>query len=145
MATVAAIVGAKLPDTAAEDSYSLLPIWRGEKALRPATVHHSGSGKFAIRQGDWVLIDAASGDDNREPDWFREQRGVAPSNQPGQLYNLKLDLAQRFNRYPEQPEVVARLRALLEGYKKNGRSTPGAAQANDVAIGSGVPAKKRKR
>lgn len=64
MATVAAQLGAKLPDSAGEDSYNLLPVLLGKdltQPLREATVHHSGSGKFAIRQGDWVFIDAPSG------------------------------------------------------------------------------------
>ena len=62
MATVATLVGAKLPPTAAEDSYSILPVLCGEKhdgPVREATVHHSCSGKFAIRKGNWVLIDCA--------------------------------------------------------------------------------------
>ena len=35
MATIAAIVGAKLPDDAAEDSFNFLPIPLGEKPTRP--------------------------------------------------------------------------------------------------------------
>ena len=59
LATVAAILGATLPEDAGEDSYNLLPAFRGERLaqpLRKATVHHSGSGRFAIRKADWVLI-----------------------------------------------------------------------------------------
>ena len=54
MATVAALFGT-VPPNAGEDSYSLLPVLLREKLDRPvreATVHHSGSGKFAIRKGD---------------------------------------------------------------------------------------------
>ena len=69
---------------------------------------HGGNGNFAIRQGDWVLIDAASGDGNGgkkrpgEPDWFKQERGYAKNEFPGELYNLKDDLAQRRNLYGEK-------------------------------------------
>jgi arylsulfatase A len=138
MATVAAIVGARLPDNAGEDSFNILPALLGQRSahpLRPATVLHSGSNnKLAIRQGDWVLIDAPSGEDNRqrgEPDWFKKERGYEPDDFPGELYNLREDLAERHNDYGEQPELVARLKAMLEKIKAEGRSTPGPPQPND--------------
>jgi len=134
MATCAALVGEKLPDNAGEDSYSILPALLGEKLngpIRKATVLHSISGKFALRQGDWVLIDAPSGDDNREPDWFKQERGYTAHTQPGELYNLREDLTERRNLYGERPEIVQRLKALLEKYKSEGRSTPGAPQKNE--------------
>ncbi len=78
MATVAAILGEKLADNAGEDSFSMLPVLLNETPsipTREATVHHSARGKFAIRKGDWVLIEAPSGDDNGangEPPWLKE-------------------------------------------------------------------------
>src|SRR5581483_7496403 len=123
-----------------EDSYNLLPALTGaklDKPIREATVHHSGSGKFAIRQGDWVLIDHATGDDNGkagEPQWLKQDRGYTAHNQPGELYDLRQDLAQRRNLYGEQPDKVRELKALLERYKQDGRSTPGARQRNDVEV-----------
>jgi len=74
IATAAALVDAKLPDDGGEDSYNILPALLGEKLshpIREATVHHGGDGKLAIRQGDWVFIDAKTGDANREPAWFK--------------------------------------------------------------------------
>jgi arylsulfatase A-like enzyme len=131
IATIAAILGANLPDNAAEDSYNILPALRGEKlsqSIRPATVHHAASGKFAIRQGDWVLLDAPTGDDNGgpqrrgEPQWFKDQRGYQPHDQPGELYNLAKDLVQRDNLYAQQPEKVRELKELLAKYQREGRS-----------------------
>ena len=127
MATAAAIVGAKLPPDAGEDSYSILPALLGEKLdkpIREATVHHSGSGRFAIRQGQWVFIDAPSGDDNKEPDWLKKERGYQPHKFPGELYDLSQDLSERRNLYGERPEIVQRLKTLLEKYKAEGRSAP---------------------
>ena len=109
MATCAAMLGLTLPPDAGEDSYNMLPALRGQKLGRPireATVLHSGNGKFAIRQGDWVLIDARTGDDNGErgePDWFKQERGYAPNDAAGELYDLRNDLAQRDNLYRESP------------------------------------------
>jgi arylsulfatase A-like enzyme len=143
LATVASALETKLPDDAAEDSYSLLPVFRGQRLDHPpreATVHHSGSGRFALRKGDWVLIVTPSGDDNGgpalrgEPDWLKIERGYTANDQPGELYNVREDLGERDNRYAERPELVRELTALLEKYIREGRSTPGKPQANDVAV-----------
>jgi len=140
MATTAAMIGAKLPDNAAEDSINVLPILLGGKHAGPAreaTVLHSGNGKFAIRQGDWVLIDAPTGDDNGkmgEPQWWKDERSYTKHDQPGELFNVRDDRPQRRNQFAEHPEVVRELKTLLEKYKRDGRSTPGEAQKNDVPL-----------
>jgi arylsulfatase A-like enzyme len=103
------------------------------RPIPEATVLHGGNGSFAIRQGDWVLIAAPSGDSNGnrthpgEPDWLKQERNYTTNQFPGELYNLGDDLHQRRNLYGEKPEVVRRLKALLEKYKASGRSTPGPA------------------
>ncbi len=131
MATVAAILGVPLPNDAAEDSVDILPALLGrksEKPLREATVHHTGSGGFAIRQGPWVFIDAPTGDDNggknKEPEWLKEERGYTSHDQPAELYDLAHDLGEHKNLYADHPEVVGRLKALLGKYKADGRSVP---------------------
>jgi arylsulfatase A-like enzyme len=125
MATVAATLDIELRGDVAEDSCSVLPALLGEKVdhpLREATVHCSCSGKFAIRKGNWVLIDSPTGDDNKEPDWFKQERGYTPHDCPGELYDLGVDLSERKNLYKEHPDIVAELKALLERYKADGRS-----------------------
>jgi arylsulfatase A-like enzyme len=134
MSTCAAILGVTLPPDAGVDSYNVLPALRGQKLPRPvreATVLHSADGKFVLRQGSWVLIDARTGDDNGqrgEPDWLKRERGYTPNTAPGELYDLRDDLPQRANLYAQKPEIVNRLETLLEKYKANGRSTPGPIQ-----------------
>jgi arylsulfatase A-like enzyme len=140
MATVAEILGEALPDNSAEDSVSILPALLNRTrigTIREATVHHSARGKFAIRRGDWVLIDAPTGDDNAangEPQWLKAERQYTPHNLKGELYNVREDRAQRYNLYAEKPVLVEELKTLLEKYIREGRSTPGTPQRNDVEV-----------
>jgi len=119
MATCSAILGAKLPDDAGEDSYNILPALLGaefDKATRAAVVHHSGNGMFAIRQGKWKLIlGRGSGG------WSGKGKKTDP---PVQLYNMRGDKSEKKNLCAEHPEVVERLTKLLAKYKKEGRSHP---------------------
>ncbi|MBA4188865.1 MAG: arylsulfatase [Planctomycetaceae bacterium] len=140
MATLAALLNVKLPADAGVDSVNVLPAFLGEKRqapIREATVHHSGQGTFAIRRGDWVLILAPTGDDNRkqgEPAWFRKDRGYEPHAAAGELYNLATDPAQKTNLYATETAKVNELAALMERYVTEGRSTPGPKQKNDVDV-----------
>ena len=123
LATVAAIVGAKLDNNAGEDSYNVLPALLGEERetpIRDATVHHSGSGFFAIRQGDWKLVLGRGSGGFSRP--FRIE--PKPGEAVGQLYNLADDPAEANNLYQQNPEVVSQLGALLDRYRSEGRSTP---------------------
>ena len=133
MATVAEIVGAKLPANAGEDSFSMLPAMLGndQQPLREATVHHSIRGAFAIRQGDWklCLCPGSAG-------WSAPRPGVDDTSglAPVQLFNLANDIGERTNVAAEHPEIVERLTKLLEKYVADGRSTPGTKQANAVSV-----------
>lgn len=143
MATWAALLGVKLPVDTAEDSWDIRPALFGEPLAHPAreaTVLHGGGGNFAIRQGDWVLIDSPSADGNHEPEWFKRERNYTTNDYAGELYNLRDDLAQRDNLYEKRPEVVQRLKALLLKYKADGRSTPGPARpASDPKRTGSIP------
>jgi arylsulfatase A-like enzyme len=133
LATCAEVTGTDLPDNAAEDSVSLLPILLGKtkERVREALVHHSISGKFSIRQGRWKLeLCPGSGGWSAPRDLQAVKQGL-----PGvQLYDMEADPAEEKNLEAEHPEVVQRLTALLERYVANGRSTPGEPQKNAVAV-----------
>jgi arylsulfatase A-like enzyme len=127
MRTTAAIVGVDLPADAAEDSYNMLPAFRGQKQDRPireATVHHSARGKFGIRQGNWVYFDTPSGDENREPPSVREALGVVPHSEEAELFNLADDPKETTNLLKNCPEKAAELQALLAKYKADSTSLP---------------------
>lgn len=133
MATCAEILGTKLPDTAGEDSVSILPTLLGEKnpVPREAVVHHSINGSFAIRQGRWKLeLCAGSGGWSDPKPGSKQEQGLPDT----QLYDLTADLAESRNLYAEHPDEVERLTRLLERIIADGRSTPGAKQANDAPI-----------
>jgi len=126
MATCADLLGETLPADAGEDSVSILPALLG-KATAPiheAVVHHSISGRFAIRQGPWKLcLCAGSGG------WSKDGDTESP-----QLYRLDTDPGERNNVQAAHPEVVARLTKLLQSDLARGRSTPGPDQKNDVPV-----------
>lgn len=133
MATCADIVGTELPGGAGEDSISILPLLRSEmNTVRSSAVHHTCSGKFAIRKGDWVFIDAPSGDDNHEPEWFKKERGYLAHDCPGELFNLKDDIAERVNRHRDHPEVVRKLSGLLAKVKRRGSPTVNGLENEDI-------------
>ena len=109
-ATVAAIAGAKIPKGAAADSYSFLPLLLGKaKAYsRPPVIHHSASGMFAIRDGDWKLV-LGNGSGGRQ-----QPRGRA-FEKPFFLANLKEDPAEKTNRVEAESKVAA---ALEKAFRK---------------------------
>lgn len=131
-ATVADILDVKLPDNTAEDSFSFLPALFGESSTskRESLVHHSIGGYFAIREGDWKLaLCPGSGG------WSQPRPGQEPADAPKvQLFNLREDIGETQNLEAKHPEIVARLTQKLEALIANGRSTPGAAQANAVPV-----------
>lgn len=119
MASAASIVERDLPKDAGEDSINILPALLGQKRAKPlreALVHHSANGMFAIRQENWKLIEGVgAGWQNLKP---------ASGEPPGQLYDLAKDPVESNNLYKQRPDIVARLEALLEKYKREGRSRP---------------------
>lgn len=124
--TLADVLGIKLPDNAGEDSFSMLPLLQGEeKPIRENAVSASSSGLPAVRLGDWKYIPGpGSGGWGTGGD----------QSQPVQLYNLADDLGETKNLAAAMPEKVAEMKAMLEKVITEGRSTPGAAQKNDVEV-----------
>lgn len=124
--TLAELWGVTLPDNAGEDSFSLLPLLKGEdKPIRETAVSASIAGTPALRRGSWKYI-AAPGSGG----WGKG----GDASQPVQLYHLADDLGETTNLAAAMPEKVAEMKALLEKLITEGRSTPGARQRNDVKV-----------
>lgn len=116
MATAAEIVGAKLPDGAGEDSFSLLSAFRGAgpNPLREATIHQSMAGDVALRQGPWKLV-------------FRQDG-------PRELYHLGHDLSETKDVIATNPAIAEKLGTLMQTTIARGRSTPGAPQKHEYTV-----------
>ena len=121
LATVADITGEVVM---AEDSVSILPAlldpnW--EKPLHEAIVSHSVSGVFAIRQGEWKLIQGLGSGGFSSP----RVEEPEPDGPVGQLYNLADDPGETENLYLDRPEIVEQLSVLLTEYQQQEYSKPG--------------------
>lgn len=129
-ATFADILGAAVPENAAEDSFSFL------KALglasgaeqRKAVVHHSINGSFAYRKGKHKAIFCPGSGGWSAPKPNSEGVKILP---PAQLYNLETDIAEQNNLEAELPEVLEQYRTELADIVRKGRSTAGTLQKND--------------
>ncbi len=122
MATLAEILGVELPPEAAEDSFSMLGALRARQDAkpRPAVIHHSSEGMFAVREGPWKLIRGLGSGGFSQPRLVEPK----PGEPAGQLYHLERDPGESVNLYQKHPEVVARLERLLEDVRRTGRSRP---------------------
>ena len=131
MATVAAIIGTKVTDNAAEDSFNMLPALRGEATapIRPylLTQAFGGARSLSIRRGPWKYLDHPGSGGNR----YENNPGLKPfvlpdsvPDAPAQLYNLDSDPGETKNLYAECPDIVQELKAMLALSKSSGRSRP---------------------
>lgn len=93
LATFAEVLHVEMPEGAGQDSKSLLPLLKGEKAKRGPLVHHSAGGEFGVRDGKWKL--------NL---WNKET----------ELFDLEADPGETKNLIEARHEVAERLRKLLK-------------------------------
>lgn len=118
MATVAAITQTEVPKNAGEDSYNILPALLQKPSVEPtreATILHSMNGTFAIRQGDWKLIDGPNSGG------FGLKKNKEYQKLPKvQLFNLADDPAEENNLYQQYPDKVKQLQSLLAQIKAAG-------------------------
>ncbi|WP_342804730.1 arylsulfatase [Alteromonas sp. M12] len=108
LATVASITGTEIEQFNHLDSVdfsSELTATQTTSYDRGAVIHHSHRGLFAIRKGDWKLVEGeGSGGFTR----------VKPDGQKMQLYNLKEDPAESTNLFEHRPEIANQLINELE-------------------------------
>lgn len=120
MATLAEVIQFELPQDAAEDSHSQLALWKGGKSARHSIVHNTKANHYAVRQGNWVLIDAPSGSVSGVPEWFRERKGYPKNKSKTALYDLSIDIGQMNNLADQEAARVKQLQALLERTRSQG-------------------------
>jgi arylsulfatase A-like enzyme len=136
-ATLASVVGTRLPDDAATDSFDMLPALLGTqdvtKSIRPHLLTQSFRGEFQIRRGKWKYLDHPGSGGNpydRDPLARYALPETAPGA-PGQLFDLEKDPGETTNLFFTEESVRKELQALLEQLKSSGRSAP----RNRVPIG----------
>jgi len=139
--TFASILGLEIPDDAGEDSVDITPVFFGEEyssPLREAFVHHSVSGLFAIRMGDWKLIEGSGdGDYPKNPEGRIDVKNWQPVKDPStgewikldyfeitpddqhQLYNLKEDPKETTNLAKQHPDRVQRMLDMLHRIRES--------------------------
>ena len=113
IATLADIWGTALPPEAGEDSFSFLPLLKGsQQPTRDHAVSCAAAGTPSLRLGQWKYI----------------------ATQPAQLYDLATDLGETKNLATTEAVRLEAMKTQLEKLIAAGRSTPGAAQKNDVKV-----------
>ena len=128
IATLAEILQLSLPENAAEDSVSFLPLLQGGTVpTRTSGVSCSAAGVPALRMGPWKFISGNPGRGNANTSSQDEHMGV-------HLYHLDEDLGETKNLAAAMPDRVKEMKALLEKTITNGRSTPGLWQKNDAPV-----------
>ena len=115
LATLAAITENQLAANEGEDSVSFAAVLTNPNARmkRGPMIHHSASGGFAIRHGDWKLV-------------------METPKSERQLYNLVADPGERHNVLHQHSDVAQKLHEQITEIVLNGRSTTGPKQANDT-------------
>ena len=110
MATVAAVIGAELPDGAAEDSIDFSSVlFEGGMGDRTTMIHHSQRGVFAVRDGRWKAVFGTTGSGG----WPPPVGGPPVDGADGQLYDLDDDPGETRNLWHDRPDIVAALSATL--------------------------------
>jgi arylsulfatase A len=115
LATLADLVGQKLPDTAGEDSQSFAALFEepfGNHHRLPL-INHGSAGRFAITEGEMKLV-------------------MPHKKFPSELYNLSTDPGEENDLAAKFPDLVAELTKKLTKIVTQGRTTTGARQPNDT-------------
>ncbi len=112
-ATIAEVIGERVPAGAAEDSVSFRRALLGRpQSPRPPLVLHAIDGTFALRDGPWKLIAGGT-----SGGWTAGRVAT-----PGQLYRLDRDGTESANRWSDEPKRVGRMQKALHALRRVGPS-----------------------
>lgn len=110
-ASMAELVGGKMETGHGVDSRNQLKALLGKDAKgRDYVVEQAGS--LAVSTGEWKYISPSKG-----AAYNKLTNTELGNNKEGQLYNLKQDIGEKKNLAAEHPEIVAKLKAILEEEK----------------------------
>ncbi|NND08357.1 MAG: arylsulfatase [Saprospiraceae bacterium] len=117
LATAADVIGVQLDQKEMHDSHSIYPYLLGnqvEETAGQTAIHHSSRAVFAIRNGEWKLIEGLGSGGFSTPTSIDPQDGEAA----GQLYNLANDPSETTNLFLQKPDIVAQLENELDAIRK---------------------------
>ena len=129
-ATLASVVGYKLKDEDATDSYDMLPVMLGtqdeNESIRPHLLTQSFRGAFQIRQANWKYLDHMGSAGNNYDREFLKKYALPEleADATGQLYDLTNDPGETTNLFFSEFEKREELQVLLQNLKSSGRSAP---------------------
>ena len=119
LATCADITSTEIPEKAAEDSISFLPLLQnkaeeaGNTPLRTSLVHHAYDGMFSIRRGSWKYVEGVGSGGFSEPARYTPKADQAQ----GQLYNVEDDSRETLNLWLQRPDMVEDLQKELDAIR----------------------------
>lgn len=122
MATLAAGLGIELPEGQAEDSFNLLPVLKDPgQSVRTSHVHNTFNKAWAIRSGEWLLVDAKNGYHSKVDPGFEFRHGYPKDDGlPVELYRISKDVGQRENLASKHPDKVKEMQAILKEIREVG-------------------------
>lgn len=122
LATLADLTGQSLPDGQAEDSFSFKSVLDGDMntLTRDHLIYLSGSGKLAIKKGDWKYIDCLGSGGFTAP----ARLSPVKNGPQGQLYYMRADSSESNNLFLREKEIADELSAYLKKLLDQGYSRP---------------------
>ena len=117
LATLANLLGVSLAEDEGEDSFSFMPLLKGNEDAysRSPVVNHSVKGMFAIRDGAYKLV-LGNGSGGRE-----KPKGV-PWKKPYVLFDLDGDISETTNIIDENQHLALRMEQALNNIINSGSS-----------------------
>jgi arylsulfatase A len=112
-ATISKALGMEIPSGEAEDSIDQTRLLFGEESARSELVHNTNPNGYALRQGDWIFIQAKTGAVSKEPRWYQEANGYIEETNEVSLYNLSEDPSQKNNLAESNAEQLAKMKERL--------------------------------
>jgi arylsulfatase A-like enzyme len=134
LATFASLLDVPLPKGQAEDSFDVLRAFtetRPGPPVRDHVVLQAASATYAIRMGDWKLVERSGAPEfesvrNKRKAAAAEKKRKAAAAKPDELYNLASDPAETRDVRAEHAELAAKMKKLLNEARERGFTRPGA-------------------
>jgi arylsulfatase A-like enzyme len=106
--TICALAGVEPPQDRPLDGFDISPVWHGGQSPREEMFYYRGYELMAVRLGGWKAH-------------FKSQSGYgqpqADKHDPPLLFNLEVDPSEKYNVAAANPQVLARIAALVEKHK----------------------------